>query len=149
VDSLASIAGVNALLMRLDQVQVAKQRTTVEQVQVKDVVDVLTLILEGNKFSPVSVISECIRDGTRGKMLLNEYIALIGGSKILNVVSKTCMDMENGRDIWIADGKLYSKWLGKSFVKAITKYSDVPAVATLLGKGLSIGYPCIPRISCR
>jgi hypothetical protein len=144
VNSLASVAGVNALLMRLDQLHAAKgSSSSIHTSQMEDLLDVLTAVLEGDKFSPSSVIGEYAQSGTNGKMLFNEYLALVGGSKILNIVSRITMDFKGSQDVWIADGKLYSKWLGDRLGKAIKKYPDVPDVATLLGKALSIGYPCV------
>ena len=107
VDCLSSVAGVNALLMRLDGVhtQAQKLSSTNEQNQLDDVMQVLTLILEGETFSPAKVINFCRRDNAKGKLLFNEYVTLVGGSRILNVVSKVAAGMDNGGIIWIADGK--------------------------------------------
>lgn len=141
VNCLSSISGVNALLMRLDQLHIRVQHLSSDndKHQLKDILEILTLILERDKFSPETVIGALMQDGARGKMLLNEYIALVGGSKILNVVSKTSMDLDE-KDIWISDGKRYSNWLGEELAKAIKSHSDVLEVSTLLGKALNIGY---------
>ena len=143
VNCLSSISGVNALLMRLDQLHARVRHLSADndKHQIEDVLEILTLILGSDKFSPSTVIGELLKDGTKGKMMLNEYISLVGGSKILNVVSKVSMDLE-GTDIWISDGKRYSKWLGERLSEAVKAHSEVPEVSALLGKALSLGYPC-------
>lgn len=144
VNCLSSVAGINALLMRLDQVHVRIRHLSAdnETSQLEDILEVLTLILEGDGFTPISVIRGNTGNGTKGKMLLNEYISLVGGSKLLNVVSKVSVDLDDEKMMWIADGKKYSSWLGKQLVVAVKEYPDVPEISTLLGRALSIGYPC-------
>ena len=144
VDCLSSVAGVNALLMRLDGVhtQAQKLSSTNEQNQLDDVMQVLTLILEGETFSPAQVINFCSQDNAKGKLLFNEFVTLVGGSRILNVVSKVAAGMDYGGNIWIADGKAFSRWLGKRIEEAIVKFPEGPEVDILLGKALSLGYPC-------
>ena len=80
-------------------------------INLKDILEVLTLVLENDKFSPATVLCALAQDGARGKMLLNEYISLVGGSKILNVVSKSTMNLD--MDIWFSNGRRYSQWLGE------------------------------------
>lgn len=144
-ECLSSVAGVNALLMRLDILYREAQKSSIkiEQNQLGDVLQVLTLILKGDRFSLLGVIELCRLEKANGKLLFNEYVALVGGSRILNVVSKVAASMDNGGNIWIAEGKAYSRWLGKRIGEAIIKFSDGPEVETLLGKSLSLGYPCM------
>jgi hypothetical protein len=113
-----------------------------EKSQLDDILDVLTLILEGDGFIPSTVICGNTENGTKGKMLVNEYISLVGGSRLLNVVSKVSVDLDEESRTWISDGKKYSKWLGKQLGVAMKEYQEVPEVSTLLGRALSIGYPC-------
>ena len=143
-ECLSSVAGVNALLMRLDglHTQAQKSSSKNEQIQLDDVMQLLSRILEGNTFSPVQVVDLCRRENARGKLLFNEYLTLVGGSRILNVVSRIAANMDNGENVWIADGKAYSRWLGKKVAEAIIKFSDGPEVDMLLGKALSLGYAC-------
>ena len=143
VNCLSSISGVNALLMRLDQLHARLRHLSADndKHQIEDILKILTVILENDKFGPSTVISELVKDGNKGEMMLNEYMSLVGGSKILNVVSKVSMDLE-GTDIWISDGKRYSKWLGERLSEAVKTQSEVSEVSVLLGKALSIGYPC-------
>lgn len=108
--------------------------------------EVLTLILEGDGFTPAVVIRGNTGNGARGKMLLNEYMSLVGGSKLLNVVSKISMDLDENKKTWISDGKKYSSWLGKRLANALKDTPDVSEVSTLLGKALNLGYPCRPSI---
>ena len=143
VSCLSSVGGMNALLMRLDQVhgRIRHLSADYEKSQLEDIIEVLTLILEGHGFTPAAVIRGNIQNGAEGKMLLNQYISLVGGSKLLNVVSKISMDLAEEKRTWISDGKKYSKWLGKHLGIAIKELTDVSEVSTLLGKSLSIGYP--------
>jgi telomere length regulation protein len=144
VSCLSSVSGVNALLMKLDQLHARVQHLSSQndKHQLEDVLEILTLILENDKFSPARVISAFNKIDAQEKMLLSEYISLVGGSKILNVVAKSTMDFD-GRDIWISEGKRYSKWLGKRLAIAIKAHPDVPELSTILGKALNIGYPSI------
>jgi telomere length regulation protein len=143
VSCLSSVAGVNALLMRLGQLHARVQHlsSSDDKRQLEDILEVLTLILENDKFSPSTVICALAQDSAKGKMLLNEYISLVGGSKILNVVSRSTMKLD--KDIWISDGRRYSKWLGERLEKAAIADSGVPEVSILFGKALNIGYPGI------
>jgi hypothetical protein len=144
IECLSSVAGVNALLMRLDQLQAQRQQTsTTLEPLLEDVLQVLSLILEGERFNPVEVIELCRRDNAKGKMMFNEYVALVGGSKILNIVSKAAVDLDTAQNFWIVDGKRYSKWFGERIGLSIIRPSDGPEVAVLIGKALSIGYPGI------
>jgi len=144
VECLSSIAGVNALLIRLDGLytQAQKSSSKSEQTQLQDVMQILTLILEGNKFSPAEVISQCRQDKGKGRFLFNEYMTLVGGSRILNAVPKVAASMENEGNNWIAEGKAYSRWLGKKTGEAIILHPDGPEVDLLLAKSLTLGYPC-------
>jgi acyl-CoA-binding protein len=144
VNCLSSVSGVNALLIRVDQVHARIQHLAAdnEKSQLDDILDVLTLILEGDGFIPSTVICGNTENGTKGKMLVNEYISLVGGSRLLNVVSKVSVDLDEESRTWISDGKKYSKWLGKQLGVAMKEYQEVPEVSTLLGRALSIGYPC-------
>lgn len=143
---LSSVGGVNALLMRLDQVHARIRHVSAdnEKSQLEDIMEVLTLILEGGRFTPAVVIRGNIENEARGKMLLNEYYSLVGGSKLLNVVSKISVDLDEDKKTWISDGKKYSSWLGKQLANALKETSDVSEVSTLLGKALNLGYPCRP-----
>lgn len=145
-ECLSSVSGVNALLLRLDSLhaQALKSSSRDEQNQLQDVLQVLSLILEGDKFCPAEVIGLCRADNSRGKLLFNEYVTLVGGSRILNVVSKVASSVDHGESYWIAEGKAYSRWLGKRIGEATYLSSDGPEVDVLLGKSLSLGYPCNP-----
>ena len=141
---LSSISGVNALLLRLDQLRAQTQQSLANETpQLEDIIDVLTLILEDDEFSPATVIDACLRNGLKGKMLLNEYISIVAGSKILSIVSKISLDLSNEKGFWISDGKRYSRWLGHRLSSAIKAHSDTSEVALLLSKSLNIGYPCL------
>jgi telomere length regulation protein len=145
IECLSSVAGVNALLMRLDQLHNQRQQKSNVPLTMlmEDILEVLTRILEGKKFSPAKFIELCGQENTKAKLVFNEYLALVGGSKILNIVSKTAADLDNVSNLWIADGKRYSKWLGERLGIAIIKYSERPEIAGLIVKALSLGYPCI------
>ena len=145
IGSLSSVGGVNAVLMRLDQLDTRIRHTSAEKEkqQAQDVLETLALILENDKFSPSTVIGTLMQNGAKGKMLLNEYISLVGGSKILNIVSKVVSDdrVDKKNNIWIADGNRYSKWLGGHLGMAVKSHPNSAEVSTLLGKALNLGYP--------
>ena len=145
VGCLSSVSGVNALLMRLDQLylQIRHQSSQNEKHQLEDILEILTLILENDKFSPKAVINSLLSGNMKTKMLFNEYVLLAGGSRILNMVSKITTELDLKKDLWIGDGKKYSKWLGQEVGKATKLYPDNTEVSTLFGKALNIGYPCI------
>jgi telomere length regulation protein len=141
VRCLASVAGVNALLMRADQLhaQIRHTPSPNEKTQLEDVIQVLELILENGRFGAVKVFENARTSDMQGRLVMSEYIALVAGSKILNLVSRVSMELEEKS--WIADGREYSKWLGRQCAGAIIGLPDLPEVSTLLGKALSIGYP--------
>jgi len=149
VSCLSSVGGVNALLMRLDQVHARIRHLSAdnEKTQLEDIMDLLTLILEGDGFTPTASIRASSEDGARGKMLLNEYISLVGGSRLLNMVSKVSVDLDEEKRNWISDGKQYSRWFGQQIATTIKEFPDVSEVSTLLSKALNLGYPCTPSLS--
>jgi hypothetical protein len=146
VRCLASVAGVNALLMRADQLhaQIRHTPSQNEKTQLEDAVQVLGLILENGRFTAVRVFEDAMTSGIQGKLLMSEYIALVAGSKILNLVSRVSMELEEKS--WISDGKEFSRWLGRQCAGAINILPNLPEISTLLGKALSIGYPSLSPI---
>ena len=145
VDCLSNISGVNALLMQLQRLDAENQQEAAKnKALVEDVLEVLSLILEGEIFCPSNVIKQYSQDGAKGKMLLAEYTTLVSGSKILNVVSKAGLAVENNNKLWICDGKKYSQWLGTGIGQSIRDFCDIEITSTLLGKAMTLGYPRIP-----
>ena len=141
---LSSISGVNALLVRLHQLhgQMRHLPDAKGGIQVEEILEVLTRILEeGDSFSPARAINLYSQDQVNGKFLLNEYMSLVVGSKILNTASRICLDMSIKKDFWISDGKRYSKWLGGCLGLAIKSQSGNADVSPLFGKSLNLGYP--------
>jgi len=146
VRCLVCVAGVNALLMRADQLhaQIRHASSQNERTQLEDVIQVLELILENERFAAVRVCELSSTSGLQGRLLMSEYISLVAGSKILNLVSKVSMQLEE--KTWIADGREYSRWLGRQCADAITTLPEQVEVSTLLGKALSIGYPSLSPV---
>ena len=144
VDCLSSITGVNALLMRLNQIytQIKHQPSNNDKCQLEDALEILTVILESEKFSPENAIATYTRNDGKSKLLFNEYMSLVGGSKILNVSSKVALDLHIEGDFWISDGKRYSKWLGEKIAMGVKSLTGVVEITTLLERALNIGFPC-------
>lgn len=144
VSCLSSVSGVNALLAQLGQARARVQHlfSGNEKHHLEDVLEVLALILRNDKFSPSRVLNTYLQSGLEGEMLLNEYISLVGGSKLLNVVSKTAVDLDDDKRNWVSDGKKYSNWLGECLATVIKVHTEAPEASKLFEKALSIGYPC-------
>jgi telomere length regulation protein len=140
VDCLSNVSGVNALLMRLQQLESQNQQETVNPA-VEDILDVLSLILQGDEFAPSNIIKRYSQPAANGKLLLNEYAALVGGSKILNLASKVAAKIDRSKVLSICNGQQYSLWLGKGVGKAIREFCDIEATSLLLRKALGLGYP--------
>jgi hypothetical protein len=138
IQCLSTVTGVNALLLRLNQPD--SLDSTKQSVVVSEVLDVLTHILDSGHFTPRTVLEGLLPADDRGRILLNEYISLIGGSKILNVASKAAVATDV-TEFWICDGRRYTTWLARGIAAAVRENVDIDAEATLLGKALSLGYP--------
>jgi telomere length regulation protein len=150
VECLSNISGVNALLMRLQQLDSENfQAASKSSALTEDILEVLSLILEGEAFSPAAVIRKTSLNDAKGRMLWNEYAALVGGSKILNSASKAAARLDSAKPKWICHGKQYSQWLGKGVGKAIREFCDINATSTLLGKALGLGYPSLSQFSAQ
>jgi len=144
VSCLGSVSGVNALLMLLNQASFDKASTPESnKIHLETLVAVLVLVLESDKFSPRAVIQRYRGYGPKGSLLMNEYISLVAGSKILNSVSKAAKGQDTREQLWIVDGKRYTRWLGDGTARAIKSHGPVPEVSNLFGKAMNLGYPCI------
>ena len=161
--SLASIAGIGALISRLrflvgsrksNNAQTRIQRLAVEDDQsIRIVIDVLQSILEDN--SAVLRIWKGIQlsnlKGSQRGLLWKELISVVATGRLLSAVAQANTVLnENSSSIeegsWLGDGRLFSAWLGRSISYMIssreTDFSSegIKEVTTLLSKAMTLGY---------
>ena len=153
---LSSITGIGALAARLRALTAAfrgpshDQKTTPRSdgPQLQETVDVLQLILQGNK-----TVLRIWKDNERfidkavqRTLLCKELVSWLSSGRLLSVAAEALHSKDlHAEKYWIGDGRLYSRWLGQN-VKSIAAISNTNAskeckfAAQLLGKALSLGY---------
>ena len=161
--SLASIAGIGALISRLrflvsvrksSDAQARIQKLTVEDGQsICVVIDVLESVLEDS--SAVLNIWKGIQlsnlKGSHRSLLWKELISVVAAGRLLSVAAQAHMVLnENSLSIeegsWLGDGRTFSAWLGRSISYMIsskeTTFSseETKEVTTLLSKAMTLGY---------
>lgn len=153
LDSLRSLAGLNAVLLRLRSLTQEKKSETTE-VKRSDIVlnlnillEVLCAILDGDdRISQLWTSTSLGSDSMKKRILSRDLINVIGGGRIISLSAEAdalVPQEAKGKIVWIADGIEYSKWLARNVV-SWSKHSDSPEdtklAADLLSKAMHLGY---------
>lgn len=155
---LRSVTGLNAILLRLKEfIQLSKEtRKAIGGPNVpenlKILLQVLTeLVKEEDTVEDIwNSISNTSDSLGKQKALWNEALVLMGSGKILGVSAEAeDIIIENNKDVdrrsWLADGILYSSWLGRNithWANALPSDSENGwrSCSELLGKAFRLGY---------
>lgn len=138
--SLSSLAGINALISRRDDLICRA---------------VLQILLESGLLSPNVVYREWFTSKPttptllqQSKQLWSQYVALVCGSKILNLMAEVT-NLELGKSssetFWLDDRRKFSTFLGKEFAELIIRADDVllgdmsQCAALYLERSVSLG----------
>lgn len=155
---LRSVTGLNAVLLSLKQ-QIQKSKDPKKAVGGPKIEDILLIylqllqaLLRGEDTVSVIWNSVCNTSDnpSRQKAIWNEFLGLVGGSKILGIAAEA-EDVINGHITkigdrhWVADGILYSQWISQNIVhwaKAISAESIIgwKDCAELLSKSFRLGH---------
>ncbi|KAK6332824.1 telomere binding protein [Orbilia brochopaga] len=126
-------------------------------VQIRDLLDVLGYLLQGDKF--ISVIWGGLKGGAttaaedrKREMTWKEFVGLIAGGKVLSIaaeaditVSGMGQAVEKRQSSWVGDGKLYTSWLRENITRMVAE-TDVEdratwgVVASVFAKAFGLGY---------
>lgn len=161
---LTSLAGIGALLARLRALasqetkapdgkhSTDKPKVPVNFQPLAEALDLLENIIRKD-----GTVSQLWNDlyGTAMKsaqysLIWKELVSILAGGRVLSVTAEASsilnrLSSEVSKGSWVADGKLYSEWLGRNirhsiFVKSESQDDKVKALATLLNRAFSLGY---------
>ena len=148
---LSSIIGLGALLTQTKKLATAKSGTDDTSV-LQDYVGVISEILHGQN-AILGFLNDVVTFSpgpTHQHVTWQEFNILLGGSKVLGVVSQARAKL--AREIfdrmpgaWLGDGLEYSRWLARNISFAATKSTTegtakMTMLSQLLKRGMSLGY---------
>lgn len=153
LDSLRSLAGLNAVLLRL-RTLTQEQKSQSTEVKRSDVLlnlritlELLCEILGGDgSVSRVWANTSATTDAMKQRILSKDFVNVIAGGRItsLSAEAESLISQEaKGQVIWVADGIEYTKWLTRNII-SWSKQAELPVekkvLADLLSKALRLGY---------
>lgn len=153
LESLRSLAGLNALLLRL-RTLTQEQKSETTEVKRSDVVLNLNILLEilcelldgDDHVSQLWISTSMDSDSMKRRILSRDFVNVIGGGRIISLSAEAdalVPQEAKGKIIWIADGVEYSKWLARNLVswsKRADSPEDMKLAADLLSKAMHLGY---------
>ncbi|KAK6504026.1 telomere binding protein [Arthrobotrys conoides] len=146
----------NVTVTKVDVEGVGKREGVI--MQVRDLMDVLGLILRGN--GALGIFWEGLKftngsgnaEDRKKEMAWKEFVGLVAGGKVLSVaaeadiaISEADEAVEKRRYSWIADGKQYTAWLRGNILNMtdgmdMTNIDAWKATASVLARGFGLGY---------
>ncbi|KUI57571.1 DNA replication checkpoint protein tel2 [Cytospora mali] len=153
LDSLRSLAGLNAILLRL-RTLTQEQKSETADVKRSDIVLNLNILLEllcelldgSDRTSQLWTSTSANSDSMKKRILSREFVNVIGGGRIVSLSAEAdalVPQEAKGKIIWIADGVEYSKWLARNVVswsKRASSPEEMKLAADLLSKAMHLGY---------
>lgn len=155
---LRSVTALNSILFRLKELlqQLKGGKLIIERANFQDslvvLLDVLTALLDGENAIEMQWNNILNASGGPGKQkaLWHELLGLVGGGKILGLAAEAeeailKAGKKADQIYWIADGKLYSTWLGRN-ISHWTKHLPIDFeigwrnCVELLSKSFRLGY---------
>ncbi|KAL1840170.1 hypothetical protein VTJ49DRAFT_744 [Mycothermus thermophilus] len=158
IDCLASVAGVNAILVRLRALIQEAKSEAATKIKRPDIVLNLRIICEllsrllrsRNGLLELYLAALATSDQpSRMKPLLHEIVAMFGSGRIISLAAEADELIKangGGRelgDFWPADPVQYTEWLGRNIVKMVSSEKTPEASrfeADLLAKALRLGH---------
>ncbi|ESZ99585.1 hypothetical protein SBOR_0030 [Sclerotinia borealis F-4128] len=158
LNSIRSITGINAILLNLKRLTQLSKDTKKNiggsniQESLKIQLQLCTEVLEGE--SSIEKLWNTITDSsdvlTKQRAIFNELLALIGSGKIVGVTAEAEaisneLSKEPNDRYWVADGGLYSRWLGQNIIfwlKSLPQDAEQAwkSCNELFGKCLRLGH---------
>lgn len=154
LDSLRSLAGLNAVLLRL-RTLTQEQRSQATEVKRSDVLLNLRITLEllceilggGGIISRLWANTSATSNAIKQRILSKDFVNVIAGGRTISfsAEAESLISQEtNGQIIWVADGIEYTTWLTRNII-SWSKQVELPVekklLADLLSKALRLGYP--------
>lgn len=154
LDSLRSLAGLNAILLRLRTLTQEQKSMTTEDKR-SDIVlrlniclELLCELLDGDgRVLQLWKSTSAGLDPIKKRILSRDFVNAVGGGRIisLSAEAETLVSKETkNKTIWIANGAGYSKWLARNIVswsKQESGSEELKLGADLLSKVMHLGYP--------
>lgn len=153
LDSLRSLAGLNAVLLRLRSLT-HEQKSRSTEVNRSDVLLNLRITLEllceilggDDSVSLLWANTSARADAMKQRILSKDFVNVIAGGRIISfsAEAESLISQEaKGQIIWVADGIEYTRWLTRNII-SWSKRAELPVekkvLADLLSKSLRLGY---------
>jgi telomere length regulation protein len=155
---LRSVTGLNAILLGLKQ-RIQQSKSTKKAFggpSIQDILGILLHVLQAllEGVDTVETIWKSIHRSSdaapKQKAIWQEFLGLIGGGKLLGTSAEAedvinDLSTKTGRKHWVADGNLYSLWLGRNIsCWANSLPNDAPILfkdcGGLLSKSFRLGH---------
>lgn len=154
LETLRSLAGVNAVLLRL-RTLIQEQNESAPETQRFDTLLNLNIVLEllcellagDDRVSQMWESSALKEDSVKRRILSREFVNVLGGGRVVSLSAEgdSLATQETKRQAnWTADGAKYTYWLARNilaFSKQLQTPEDSKLAAGLLSKALHLGYP--------
>lgn len=152
LDSLRSLAGLNAILLRL-RTLTQEQKLQATEVKRSDVLLNLRITLEllceilggDDSLSSLWANTSATADDMKQRILSRDFVNVIAGGRTISfsAEAESLISQETkGETVWVADGIEYTKWLTRNII-SWSKRAELPVeklLADLLSKALRLGY---------
>lgn len=153
LDSLRSLAGLNAVLLRM-RTLAQEQKSQSTEVKRSDVLLNLKITLEllgeilggDGSVSRLWTNTSATTDAMKQRILSKDFVNVIAGGRIISysAEAESLISQETkGQIIWVAGGIEYTRWLTRNII-SWSKGSEIPVekklLADLLSKALRLGY---------
>lgn len=153
LDGLRSLAGLNAILLRL-RTLTQEHKSQATGVKRSDVVLNLNITLEllceilggDDTVSHLWANASAKLDATKQRILSKDFVNVIAGGRTISfsAEAESIVSQETKRQIlWVADGNAYTQWLTRNIIswsKRAEALVERKVVAELLSKALRLGY---------
>lgn len=154
LESLRSIAGINAVLLRLRTLtkelksEASGTKRSDVQMNLAIVLDLLCEVLDGD--DRIAQVWASITSGSEAmkrRILAREFVNLLGSGRVVSLSAEgeaVVSQVAEISDCWTVDGAEYTRWLTRNIVtwsQASQQPEDTKLQADLLSKAMHLGYP--------
>lgn len=153
LDSLRSLAGLNAILLRL-RTLTQEHKSQETRVKRSDVVLNLNITLEllceilggDDTVSHLWANTSAKSDATKQRILSKDFVNVIAGGRTISfsAEAESIVSQETkGQILWVADGNAYTQWLTRNIIswsRRAEALVEKKVLADILSKALRLGY---------
>lgn len=154
LDTLRSLAGLNAVLLRL-RTLIQEHKADTSGGKRSDVLlnlnitlELLCEILDGDdRIARMWASISADSDAVKRRILTREFVNVLGGGRVVSISAEgdaLATKVEKSTFIWAADGVKYTEWLARNIItlsKQAQTLENKNAAAHLMSKGMHLGYP--------